>query len=49
MFNITCCNKKFTILHDSGDKIIGSKYIQDVINLSNGGNVTIPIPDRYCT
>ena len=46
---ISCCNKQFTIPYDGKETVTRSEYIQDVINLSNGEDVTIPIPDRYCT
>ena len=46
---ITCCNKQFTIPHNGKETVTSSQYIQDVINLSNGGDVIIPILDKYCT
>jgi len=43
---ITCGDKEINIPYD---RDAGSEYIKDIVKLYDNVDVTIPIPDKYCT
>jgi len=43
---IKCCDKEFIIPYN---RDIRSEYIKDVVKISGSEDVTIPIPDKYCS
>jgi len=43
---ITCGDKKLNIPYSNAES---SEYIKDIVNVSKDINVTIPIPDKYCS
>jgi len=44
---IDCCNKQFDIPYNSNTT--DSEYIKDVVKTFGSDNITIPVPDRYCS
>jgi len=46
---ITCCNKQFNIPYIGDTVDTSSLYIKDLVELSGDVNITITVPDKYCT